>query len=217
MWPQAKAVSAVIDSWERASRRPTGSYPVFRFRNSQQQAPPSLDLVPVFSPVHAQVNICLTDLNLSWNKLRPKGVCHVAEGLKPNLTLQVGAPRWLSQPACKSAWSSSAYSLEPGTLPGLQLCSAALLWCHIFQGPFNVASICRAVLARLATTCWHGHHTLACLFCHAGAGAGVVRHAGPGRCGVWRDAEDEPRESNMQCCTAVQHIDAVRQLCLAIQ
>ncbi len=36
------------------------------------------------------VNLGLTDLNLSWNKLRHRGVQHLAEGLKPNLTLQVG-------------------------------------------------------------------------------------------------------------------------------
>lgn len=36
-----------------------------------------------------QVNICLTELNLSWNKLRPRGAVAVAEGLKPNLTVQV--------------------------------------------------------------------------------------------------------------------------------
>ena len=37
-----------------------------------------------------QINICLQELNLSWNKLRPKGAMAIAEGLKPNLTLQVG-------------------------------------------------------------------------------------------------------------------------------
>lgn len=36
------------------------------------------------------VNLGLTDLNLSWNKLRARGIGHLAEGLKPNLTLQVG-------------------------------------------------------------------------------------------------------------------------------
>lgn len=35
-----------------------------------------------------QVNLLLTSLNISWNKLRPKGAKHVAEGLAPNLALQ---------------------------------------------------------------------------------------------------------------------------------
>jgi hypothetical protein len=45
------------------------------------------------------VNLGLTDLNLSWNKLRPRGVAHLAEGLKPNLTLQArtGLGRGLTQ------------------------------------------------------------------------------------------------------------------------
>jgi hypothetical protein len=37
------------------------------------------------------VNLGLTDLNLSWNKLRPRGMAHLAEGIRPNLTLQVVA------------------------------------------------------------------------------------------------------------------------------
>lgn len=40
--------------------------------------------------LHVQINITLQELNLSWNKLRPRGVVSIAEGLKPNLTLQVG-------------------------------------------------------------------------------------------------------------------------------
>jgi hypothetical protein len=38
-----------------------------------------------------QGNLGLVDLNLSWNKLRPKGVMHLAEGLTPNLNVQVCA------------------------------------------------------------------------------------------------------------------------------
>lgn len=41
-----------------------------------------------------QINNCLQELVLSWNKLRSKGVIAFVESLRPNLALQVLGMAW---------------------------------------------------------------------------------------------------------------------------